>query len=416
MLRPGKHAELEQCNRVEVQHQVAKSEASLPVTIVQEPHPEPRPETAVPTTSTEAVPTNGTRAVSSGAAAAKPSMFSIHTPAMGGGIPPEPMPVAEQIDVSPEVTECVLSNRRPPELHPELQKLELVETRSAPTSARSQEGVPASARSQQSLPSSAPTSGKSDKRPFMLLPESPQKSSMRPSEEEWAEHLGETQHRNAAQLEEHLLQQKHPSPMPQHRQLLPECGDDDEQVKEEQQTNAAEQQDHEELEAEAFNEVSMQSEQPSAEPDEVWDGGFSWSMETMHPMVTEKERDYIQQCTEALGQDVLLAGGLDEYLRPDSSLRLQLLGLRGAQDGGSSEDEADEEPSTPRRMVRRCLEAKLQRFARSGSDTVFVQPGYLMTQGGKKIVKMKLVLNSDGSNISVCWDWDVKLEHTPQEM
>jgi len=427
VLRARKHLELEPCKQVKAEHRpAARSEASLPRMIVQEPHPEPRPETAVPTTSTEAVSTSGSQAMPSGCTAAK---FSIHTPAVGGGIPPEPSPPAERIDGSPEVDECGLSSRRPPELRPELQKLELVEPRSAPSSARSQEGVPASARSQQSLPSSAPPSGKSDQRPFRLLPEdvpSPQKNLMR---QEQGRAKQQQQLERIEQLEQQLCQQKQPSPPQQHRHQSPERETKEEPRKEQQtmeelqklpsqhdqqQEEEPEQEGREELEAEAWNEVSTQSEPPGAEPEEAWDGGFSWSMETMHPMVTEKERDYIQQCTEALGQDVLLAGGLDEYLHPDSSLRLQLLGLRGGQDGGS-EDEADEEPSTPRRMVRRCLEAKLQRFARSGSETVFVQPGYLMTQGGKKIVKMKLVLNSEGSNnISVCWDWDVKLEHSPQ--
>lgn len=437
---PRKHSELEPCKQVKAQHRPAsKSEASLSGMMVQEPHPEPRPETAVPTTSTEAVSTSGTQAMPSVGAAGKPREFSIHTPAIGGGFPPD-SPAKERIDGSLEVDECGLSSRRPPELRPELQKLEL-ELRSAPSSARSHEGVPVSARSQQSLPSSAPASGKSDKRPFRMLPEdvpSPQRNLTRQCEQGRAEqqqleqwrHLGEAQQRRIQELEKQFSQ---PSPPQQHRHLSLEREAKEEQVREEQQMVAElqklptqhdqqpeeeepqpEQQRHDELEMGAWNEVSIQSEPPGAEPEEAWDGGFSWSMETMHPMVSEKERHYIQQCTEALGQDVLLAGGLDEYLHPDSSLRLQLLGLRG-QDG-SSEDEADEEPSTPRRMVRRCLEAKLQRFARSGSDTVFVQPGYLMTQGGKKIVKMKLALNSEGSNISVCWDWDVKLEHTPQEL
>lgn len=142
-------------------------------------------------------------------------------------------------------------------------------------------------------------------------------------------------------------------------------------------------------------------------PEEEEGRELDWIVEqNMHPMVTEGEKVYVVQCLEALAREVELVGGLGEYLRADCMPRLELLRLP------TDEVHFDAEPSSPRGVLRRCLEALLQRRARTGGDTVFVQEGYLLSQGVKKIVKMQLRCAGEESNLSVCWDWDVKLEPT----
>lgn len=67
----------------------------------------------------------------------------------------------------------------------------------------------------------------------------------------------------------------------------------------------------------------------------------------------------------------------------------------------------------------------MRQRARNGGRSIFVQEGYVLSMGAKKVVKMQLLygdadpliglLNGADHKVTVCWDWDVKLEATAEQ-
>eukprot|EP00928_Gymnodinium_smaydae_P080673 TRINITY_DN64324_c0_g1_i1.p1 TRINITY_DN64324_c0_g1~~TRINITY_DN64324_c0_g1_i1.p1 ORF type:complete len:519 (-),score=61.13 TRINITY_DN64324_c0_g1_i1:44-1600(-) len=128
---------------------------------------------------------------------------------------------------------------------------------------------------------------------------------------------------------------------------------------------------------------------------------LSWTFGEMHPMVTEVESAYIQSCLRTLDWMLAQDGGLEQYL--SGAPAPGLVGLLGK----------PRPNMVVAKLLPQSLEAVLLRDLRNGSDSVFVEQGHLVSQGGKKIVK--LTLHYQGSDVlaTVCWDWDLRLEGLP---
>jgi len=121
-------------------------------------------------------------------------------------------------------------------------------------------------------------------------------------------------------------------------------------------------------------------------------GLLSWGLDPhAHPMVTESEKAFVVSCLEVLGERCSRAGAAG------------ITSLLGPQPTGAP-------PLSPRAAFCRALQEVLQDRVRTGADSVFVEPGYLMSLGGKKIVKLWLSCVGSETSLSVCWDWSVKLE------
>lgn len=125
-------------------------------------------------------------------------------------------------------------------------------------------------------------------------------------------------------------------------------------------------------------------------PQDFFPDRLDWEFDChSHPMVTEGEKEFVNSCVEAMAERFSLAEGhLSGLLSPRS---------RNA-------------PLSPRAALCRGLQAVLQDRVRTGADSVFVEPGYLMSLGGKKIVKLWMGCASGDTTLSVCWDWSLKLE------
>ncbi|OLQ12536.1 hypothetical protein AK812_SmicGene3548 [Symbiodinium microadriaticum] len=72
--------------------------------------------------------------------------------------------------------------------------------------------------------------------------------------------------------------------------------------------------------------------------------------------------------------------------------------------------EASETENVPLQVLRVVLEETLQERVRRGGQGIFVQAGVMMSMGNKKVVKIACSCDGSEGHLSVCWDWDVKLE------
>lgn len=61
-------------------------------------------------------------------------------------------------------------------------------------------------------------------------------------------------------------------------------------------------------------------------------------------------------------------------------------------------------------MIRFALEEIVQERLRNGGQNLFVQEGWMMSMGNKKVVKLSCRCEGAEGKLSICWDWDVKLE------
>lgn len=120
-----------------------------------------------------------------------------------------------------------------------------------------------------------------------------------------------------------------------------------------------------------------------------------------HPMVGDGEREYIDACLMEFRCLLSEVGGISEYMSASCSHRVDLIGKT------SPEAKVGE-------IVSKSLEAILQGNARNGADSLFVQPSFVISMGAKKIVKLELRCDDEPQQISICWDWDVRLEQDPQ--
>lgn len=116
-----------------------------------------------------------------------------------------------------------------------------------------------------------------------------------------------------------------------------------------------------------------------------------------HPLVTGSEKAFVAACVEDLAQIVQLEGGLGAYAQANNPKQVELLG----------KNRASNEPAV---VLVRSLEAILRMQARTGSDCVFIEPGYITSLGSKKVVQLHLRCDQVNVPLSICWDWDMKLE------
>lgn len=119
-----------------------------------------------------------------------------------------------------------------------------------------------------------------------------------------------------------------------------------------------------------------------------------WEINTdRHPMEVDGEREFIEGCLRQLAAMLRQHGGVLGYR--DSLKEI-------------SDQELDKGPFE---TLRRALEATLQKQARTSGDCVFVQNGWVISMGNKKVVKLfaSESVECEGK-LSVCWNWDVKLE------
>jgi len=142
----------------------------------------------------------------------------------------------------------------------------------------------------------------------------------------------------------------------------------------------------------------QQQQQQLMPPAPPCSGVLAWEVERKaHPMVTDGEKAYVGACLEELARTIEGAGGLADFARPDCRCRRKLVG-----------------PARPGRepaaVLVPCLEAILQQRARTGGDTIFIERGTIMSLGGKKVLKVQLWCDDALMPMSICWDWDVKLE------
>lgn len=157
---------------------------------------------------------------------------------------------------------------------------------------------------------------------------------------------------------------------------------------------------------------------------------LSWFIEpNMHSMVADSERSFVEYCFEQLQLSIDQEGGLVSYLRRCSqALADDLTGAELASADLAAElssiPELDaylsaEDPAVISRLadfLAKALESLIQRLCRNGSDGVFVMKGTAFSQGGKKLIKVKVWCGDScagetgAMQFSVCWDWDVKLE------
>lgn len=127
-------------------------------------------------------------------------------------------------------------------------------------------------------------------------------------------------------------------------------------------------------------------------------GTLSWELDPKaHPLVTGSEKEFVAACVDDLAQVVQQEGGLGSYAQANNPKQVELLG----------KNQASNEPAV---VLVRSLEAILRMQARTGSDCVFIEPGYITSLGSKKVVQLHLRCDQVIVPLSICWDWDMKLE------
>jgi hypothetical protein len=132
-----------------------------------------------------------------------------------------------------------------------------------------------------------------------------------------------------------------------------------------------------------------------------------FSMSDAHPMVMPEEKAFIVSCLQAFTDIVEREGGFLQYMeREDCKARTDLFGIL-----------SEEEPlPTPQEMLRRSCENLIRQAVRNGYDSIGVQLGAIHSMGMKKVVMVEVTcedLDMHVQRLSICWDWEVKLEHRP---
>lgn len=117
-------------------------------------------------------------------------------------------------------------------------------------------------------------------------------------------------------------------------------------------------------------------------------------------MVTADEKAFVTACLEELSNGSQELGSLSAGRTSAHTTHAQTHREVCSKDRGA----------TGSMSLCRALEAHLQLRARNGADCLFVEPGFITSLGGKKVVQLELRHNEQVVPISVCWDWDMKLE------
>jgi len=116
-------------------------------------------------------------------------------------------------------------------------------------------------------------------------------------------------------------------------------------------------------------------------------------------MVTADEKAFVTTCLEELSNGSQELSNLSVGTAAHASDAQRHEGF-GGKDGVATGDMA----------LCRTLEALLHLRARNGADCLFVEPGFITSLGGKKVVQLELRQHEQVVPVSICWDWDFKLE------
>lgn len=135
-------------------------------------------------------------------------------------------------------------------------------------------------------------------------------------------------------------------------------------------------------------------------PSQASSSAFSWSTVSAHRMVLDEEKAFVASSLDELGVAVTQKGGLKQYAQTSFG-----------EDGTVVYMEA----LPLSELLRIGVETSLQRNSRTGGDTVVVLLGSTQTMGMKKEMKVQFVCEDLEAEqlLSVCWDWQVKLERQP---
>lgn len=127
-----------------------------------------------------------------------------------------------------------------------------------------------------------------------------------------------------------------------------------------------------------------------------------------HPMITAFEHTFIETCMSMLSDLIRQDGDIFRYAQKSNDKELQKLAQWAM---------LSESAPAANELLRYSLEAMLRENVRNGKDAVFVESGWLLSLGNKKLVKLLYRFDeSFEGQLSVCWDWDVKLEGKPPQV
>lgn len=127
-----------------------------------------------------------------------------------------------------------------------------------------------------------------------------------------------------------------------------------------------------------------------------------WEMQPdKHPSEAESERVFLSNCLTHLVETLEAHGGLQPYLMKRDQLSQALSKAKGDSENANN---------ATMQMIRFALEEIVQERLRNGGHNLFVQEGWMMSMGNKKVVKLFCRCEGAEGKVSVCWDWDVKLE------
>jgi len=127
-----------------------------------------------------------------------------------------------------------------------------------------------------------------------------------------------------------------------------------------------------------------------------------WEMQPdKHPSEAESERVFLSNCLTHLVESLEAHGGLQPYLMKRDQLSQALSKAKGDSENANN---------ATMQMIRFALEEIVQERLRNGGHNLFVQEGWMMSMGNKKVVKLFCRCEGAEGKVSVCWDWDVKLE------
>lgn len=128
---------------------------------------------------------------------------------------------------------------------------------------------------------------------------------------------------------------------------------------------------------------------------------FFFKIKEAHPMVHPEEKEFILGCLQAFAQIVEHEGGFAQYAYGGNCpIREEL--------AGKLED--DEPSQSAEEVLRRSAETLMRQTVRNGGDSVSVQIGGTFCMGMKKVTKVELKCEDLQMELSIFWDWDVKLE------
>jgi len=140
---------------------------------------------------------------------------------------------------------------------------------------------------------------------------------------------------------------------------------------------------------------------PEPQPDSPLEP-LEWEMlPDKHPSEAESERPFLNSCLKLLAQNLDADGGLQPYLVKRKQLTSAL---------NKAKSEAEILNNAAMQMIRFALEDTIQERLRTGGQNLFVQEGWMMSMGNKKVVKLSWRCEGAEGKVSICWDWDVKLE------